>query len=112
MADVNKVVLHETVSEIIELLGTADQLDLPNLTGVESGCRVLQFVEHEVQKKQDAKRAHDSSEYFLARPRRAGHALICPELAEWAASRASRQNAIAKEMRKAAEERAAAGKKS
>ena len=101
--------LHEILSEVIEMLGCVDQLDLPNLAGIEVLARHLQYVEHEVKKKQDAKKAGDTgAEYFLARAKRSGGALIAPELIKWVADRAARDSAILKEQRKAAEERALA----
>ena len=100
-----------TLSEALELFHCVDQLDMTNLTGAESLIRVLQFTEHEIQKKGEGKKVKDGSEWFLARPRRLGHALICPALSEWAAARASRESAVAKEIRKANEERVLAAKK-
>ena len=94
------------MSEVIELLGCVDQLDLGNLAGAEAIARHLQYHEHEVKKKQDAKRSYDQSEHFLGRPKRTGGALIAPELLQWVADKASKDSAILKEQRKAAEERA------
>ena len=93
-------------SEEIELLGCVDQLDLGNLCGAEAIARHLQFHEHEVKKKQDAKRGYDQNEYFLGRPRRSGGALISPEVLEWVAGKAQKDSSILTEQRKAVEERA------
>lgn len=80
-------VMHEALSEIIELMSCVDQLDVSNLTGAEVCARHLQFVEHEQKKKSDAKRTPDGSEYFLGRTRRTGGALINPELLRWVAEK-------------------------
>ena len=45
-------VLHEMLSEFLELLGCVDQLDLSNLAGVGAICRNLQHTEHEIKKAQ------------------------------------------------------------
>ena len=42
--------------EVVELVGCMDQVDLSNLAGVESAVRHIQYVEHEVKKKADARR--------------------------------------------------------
>jgi hypothetical protein len=88
-----------------------DQLDVGNLVSIECACRQLQYVEHEVKKKADARRGDYSSEaYFLGRTRRSGGALIAPELLKWVSEKAARDSAVLKEQRKAAEERALARK--
>ena len=63
-------------------------------------------VEHEVKKKAEAKKQPDGSEYFVGRQKRTGGALVSPDLVKWVAEKASRESAILKESRKAAEERA------
>ena len=103
-------VLHEVLSEALELLLCVDQVDAPNLAGCESMVRHLQFVEHEVKRRQDNKREADGSEFFLGRTKRTGGALVCPALLEWVAKKASQESAVLKEARKAAEERALARK--
>ena len=90
------------------MLGCVDQFDLSNSAGAEAIVRHIQFAEHEVKKKADAKREQDGSEHFLGRTRRTGGALISPELLKWVAEQASKDSAILKETRKAAEERALA----
>ena len=101
--------VHELLSELLELFGCVDQLDMTNLAGLESLSRHFQFLEFEVKKKMDAKKpSHDNSEYYLGRPRRTGGALVSPELMKWVAEKASKDSAVLKEQRKAAEERALA----
>ena len=100
-------VLHENL-EIVELLGCVDQVDISNLAGVEATVRHLQYVEHEVKKKHDARTQADGSDYFSGRGRRAGGAIISPELLKWVAEKAARDASVAKEIRKAGEERSLA----
>lgn len=103
--------LHEIISEILEMAASVDQLDIGNLVSIECACRQLQYVEHEVKKKADARRGDYSAEaYFLGRTRRSGGALIAPELLKWVSEKAARDSAVLKEQRKAAEERALARK--
>jgi hypothetical protein len=97
---------HETLSELFEYMGTIDQCDVPNLVAGEALARNLQFIEHEVQKKLDAKRVGAvDSEWFLGRPRRTANCLIAPELIDFVAAKSSKKYAIVKEQRKAEEER-------
>lgn len=97
------------------MFGCLDQLDMFNLHGVEAICRTLQYQEHEIHKKLEAKRADNSKnmEWFLGRAKRIGNPIISPELVEWVAKKAASESTILKEQRKAAEERAlqAANKK-
>ena len=97
---------HENWSEALELLSCVDQLDVVNLCGVEAICRQLQYTEHEVQKKVDAKKPRTHVDYFLGRARRAGGGLIAPALVDWVSTKAGKEAAILKEQRKAADEQA------
>ena len=100
---------HETLSEVLELLALVDQCDVGNLSAAESAVRHCQYIEYEIRKKAEAKRAIDSSSsYFLGRTRQTGGALVSPDLLKWVAEKASRDSAVLKEQRKAAEERALA----
>ena len=67
--------------------------------------RQLQFIEHEVKRKSEARKTHDGSEFFLGRHRRTGGAIISPELLEWVAAKTARESSILKEQRKIADER-------
>ncbi len=84
---------------------------MPNLASAESAARHIQYVEHEVKKKQEAKHSGSNAEYFLGRSRRTGEALVVPELLKWVSERGARDSQILKEQRKAAEERALLKKK-
>ena len=103
--DDHLTIVHEILSEVLELLGCVDQLDLGNLVGAESAVRHIQYIEHEIKKRAESKKTADSSEHFLGRHRRTGGALINPELLRWVAEKAMRDSQILKEQRKAAEER-------
>ena len=96
---------HGMLSEILELCACIYQCDVSNLACMESVARNIQYIEFEVKKKVEAKRPFDSSEYYLGRSKKTGGALQSPVLARWVAERASRDSAIMKEQRKAAEER-------
>eukprot|EP00971_Amphidinium_carterae_P296522 5890637-Amphidinium_carterae.1 len=102
--------LHLVCSECLELLACTDQLDMTNIAGAEALARRLQLVEYDVLKKTEEKVLEDGGEYFLGRSKRAGGAIIAPELLRHVAERASRDSAILKETRKAAEEKALARK--
>ena len=97
---------HSMLSELLELFCCHDQLDPTNLMGMEALARHLQYTEHEVMRKADAKKPYDNQMYYLGREKRTGGALVSPELTKWVADQAQRDSAILKEQRKAAEERA------
>lgn len=101
--------LHEILSEALELFACNDQLDITNFASAETLARHVQYVEPEV-KKSDAKRPTDNSENFMGRARRTGGAIICPDSLKWVSERAGNESASLKEQRKAAEERALARK--
>jgi hypothetical protein len=104
-------VRHEMLSEVLELLGSCDQLDLSNLAGVEALARALQYEEFEVRKKSELRSPYSNAEHFMGRQKRVGGCLICPDLTEWVATKSSKDSAILKEQRKADEERALAKKR-
>ena len=98
-------VSHEVLSEVLELLGCHDQLDLANLCGVESLVRQLQFLENEVRKRTEASRPPSGAEYYLGRPKKVGGAIQDPSLTEFISQQAQKESNILKEQRKAREER-------
>ncbi len=102
---------HELLSEAIELFVCVDQVDGFNSTGLESLMRSVQHIEYEVKKKREAKAPPDGGHYFRARVKQTGGAVIDPALLKWISECASRDSAILKEQRKAAEEFALARKK-
>ena len=98
-------VSHEVLSEVLELLGCHDQLDLANLCGGESLVRQLQFLENEVRKRTEASRPPSGAEYYLGRPKKVGGAIQDPCLTEFISQQAQKESNILKEQRKAREER-------
>ena len=70
--------MHECCSEALELAACVDQLDLFNCAFAESLWRQMQFLEHEVKKKREAKSTPDASHFFRARPKMTGGAIIDP----------------------------------
>jgi hypothetical protein len=75
-------------------------------------CEILRLAKlgrggvGEVKKNIEAKKAPDNSEFFLGRSRRTGWAVISKDLLKWVSEKATRDSAILKKQRKAAEERA------
>ena len=118
------VLQHGIALRAIALAGCQDQLDLPNLAVIESLVREAQMSEyyykqierdeHEKSRGQDKKNSRglalDEVEYFQGTDKTAYDSMICPALAEWIAKQAERDSSIAKQTRKAREERALARK--
>ena len=104
--DAHNRVAHDMLSEMLELFCCHDQVDVTNLMGMEALCRHMQFIENEVRRKTEARKPYDNAEFYLGRPKKTGGALVSPDLLKWVTERASREGAILKEQRKAAEERA------
>ena len=102
------VLQHELLSEVLEMAGSVDQLDLSNLIFAEVVVRQMQFIEAELKRRSDSAKPLDGSEYYLARTRKTGGALQAPALTEYISKRAQAEGAVLKEQRKAAEERALA----
>ena len=98
-------VSHEVLSEVLELLGCHDQLDLANLSGVESLVRQLQFLENEVRKRTESSRPPSGAEYYLGRPKKIGGAIQDPSLTDLMSQQAQKDSNFCKEQRKAREER-------
>jgi hypothetical protein len=106
------VIEREVGCEVLELATSYDQVDLSNLACFERVVRRLQFIEEGYRQKLEAKRLEKSSdltasmaEHFNGRPRMAGGAIVSPALLRHAAERASQENEILKQQRKAAEAR-------
>ncbi len=106
----HNALVHEMISEAVELFLCVEQYDIVNSAGVESLMRELQYIEFEVKKKREAKAPPDQGYYFRGRSKLTGGAILCPALLKWISERASRDSSILKEQRKAAEEFALARK--
>jgi hypothetical protein len=102
--------LHESLSDILELLCCQDQVDATNLAGCELLIRTLLHTEREVLRKQEAKEQASgiAADLYLGRSRRHGGAIVVPALESHVASVAAQEAAILKETRKSEEEKKAA----
>jgi hypothetical protein len=98
--------IHELLSEVLEFLTTYDDPDASHPPCAEFPCRHLELFEFETGKKTDARKSGDSSEYYQGRSGRSGGDLLSPELKKHIADKTSRDTAILREKRKAADERA------
>jgi hypothetical protein len=87
----------QLLSEVLERTITYSQLDLSNLACAETLCRRMPLIKCETRKKMDARKGGDSSGYVYS-----------AELQMHIADKASRDTAILREQRKAADERALA----
>ena len=94
---------HEIVCEVIEAAACIDQLNVPSLWCMELLVRRLMLLEkaHSVHGQQD----WSSSELWTDTGRRPGGIRVAPDLQKHVAGRQAEANSIAKEQRKAAEER-------
>jgi hypothetical protein len=107
-----RVVQHALLSELLELFGSYDQVELCNTAGGECIARNIMTLEYELKKK--ATNDDNQKEWFLGRSRNVGMHLIAPELLEHIQKKAAAEAAINKELRRAEEEiqlRKNAGKK-
>jgi hypothetical protein len=85
----------QLLSEVLERTITYSQLDLSNLACAETLCRRMPLIKFETRKKRDARKGGGSS-----------GSVYSPELQMHIADKASRDTAILREQRKAADERA------
>ena len=100
------------LTDVLELLGHHDQLDLSNLAGVELLTRYLMRHEHEIRKRVDANVGQgEEMSWWTGRATKAGGALVAPALTKELAGNASAQASIMKETRRYEEERVIARKK-
>ena len=103
-------IVHELLSEILELALNYDQLDVTNVAAIEQLVRYLQDTELEVKKKQEANSDFSTQQYVLGRHRRTGGAIFSPALHKFVAEQACAESALLREERKAAEARKVAKK--
>ena len=94
---------HETLSHAIDAFVTIDQVNCPNLLGFEILIRRLMLLEEAFSGEGSAD--FSMSEDWMGLATRPGGALVAPALLKGVAQKQSEKNAIAKERRKAAEER-------
>eukprot|EP00959_Pyramimonas_sp_CCMP1952_P400372 8388862-Pyramimonas_sp.AAC.1 len=62
-------------SDILELAGTCDPVDVANLAPLEALARHVQFIEHEVNMRKETGKEFDAQDYYLGRTRRPGGAI-------------------------------------
>jgi hypothetical protein len=102
---------HEAWSKVLQTLMTYDQVDVTNLAGGEMIVRALQRIEEKHKFKLSA--VDDAGEGALFMGSSSGSrvgSIICPKLTEWIGSEMQKEALVAKERRKAREERALARK--
>ena len=104
---------HEHGMRAFQFFGEYDQVDLPNLVGLEVIIRRCQVIEFHYEKKgkggnkqneQMAGVSREEAAYFSGSHRMAGEVMICPELVEWVSKEIGRDVEVTKQMRKAREE--------
>lgn len=102
---------HEAWSKVLQTLMTYDQVDVTNLAGAEMICRNLQRIEERHKFKLASVDDAGEGALFMGSTTgvRAG-SIICPRLTEWIGSEMQKEAMVAKERRKAREERALARK--
>lgn len=95
---------HECLSYAIELACTVDQLNVASLVCFEHLLRRLQLIE-EAHILSPSAPSYDGAEHWMGAGRRKGGVLVFPELAKHVATRVREETEVAKERRKAREER-------
>ncbi|CAK0818388.1 unnamed protein product, partial [Prorocentrum cordatum] len=106
---------HETLSKVVELLGTTDQVDIYNLAGVEVAYRKPQLIEYYWdERRQEPHQANsklplDEVQAFMGVGRAAS--MVRPEVLDQVAKELERIAGIKKNARKLREEQAALAKK-
>ena len=88
-----------------------DQLDLPNLVGLEVVLRRCQLIVYRHEKKkagegkeQKAGLTRHEANYFSGLHRLTSDIMVCPELIEWVSKEIGKDVEVTKQMRKAREE--------
>ena len=97
---------HEAWSKVLQTLLTYDQLDVSNLAGAELVVRSIQRIEEKHKYKLQASDETGEGALFMGAMggARAG-SVVSPKLTEWVGSELQKEAAVAKERRKAREER-------
>ncbi|CAK0807270.1 unnamed protein product, partial [Prorocentrum cordatum] len=103
---------HEHGMRAFQFFGEYDQVDLPNLVGLEVTLRRCHLIEYHYEKKgkaatgkeQGAGLSREEAAYFTGSHRLGGEVMICPELIEWVSKEIEKDASVAKQMRKAREE--------
>ena len=95
---------HEVISETLELMCCNDQLQVCNLVSAELLVRRLQLIE-EAHFASPTLPSYEGAEHWMGTGRRRAGVLVNPQLSRTVADKVKDEYAIAKERRKAHEER-------
>ena len=105
------MLLHSEMSKIFQTALCYDQLDASNIASLELICRQIQLCEERLKDvllgSSGTEGPHDEGYFFTGLQNTRG-VMVCPALAKWIAEQVAAENAVAKERRKAREERALA----
>ena len=100
------VAQHEQICKLLQVGATFDQLDMCNLAMVELLCRELQMIEEKYSEKLRSQNGlSEEAHLFLGTNTARGNVCMDPRLREWISGELRDEAAIAKERRKAREER-------
>ena len=100
---------HEKSCRALEHAAVFDQVNVPNLASLEVICRDLQVQEERYRERvANPDQAGVDRHLFMSSGKVRGNLCICPDLQSWVTAELTRESAIAKERRKAREERALA----
>ena len=107
---------HQSIMRLVSFAMTCDQLDMPQLASMELLLRRAQMIELEYKEKvvpraQDAQDPFQDVHLYMGLSQTRGMLMVCPPLEKYVGEELHKEAFAAKERRKAAEERAAAGKK-
>ena len=104
---------HEHGMRAFQYFGETDQLDLPNLAGLEVLMRRAQMIEYHHEKRTKAANAGDGksggvtceeASYFSGSHKLNGEVMVTPDLLAWVGKEIERDVEVTKQMRKAREE--------
>ena len=95
---------HEVISHCVELASTVDQINIGSLACFEQLIRRLQLIE-EAHVMSPANPSYDGAEHWLGNGRRKAGVLVFLQLARHVAGKVREETEVAKERRKAREER-------
>ncbi len=101
-----RIAQHEQICKLLQVGATFDQLDMCNVTMVELLCRELQMIEEKYADRLRSQHEMSEEAHLLLGTRSSrGNVCMDPALREWISSELRDEAAIAKERRKAREER-------
>ena len=103
---------HEHAMRAFEWFGEYDQVDMPNLAGLEVIMRRAQTIEYHHERRLKSNQAKDNpsglsrneAAYFVGTHKTTGEVMISPDLVEWVAKEMGKDAEIDKQLRKSREE--------